>query len=104
MRFRISGLFDISHLSITENGTRISVFSLAVPSLLQQVLLTLIGTVNTYIISDYAENAVGAISASTQLLTLISAIASMITLGSGILINIELGRYERRRAARLALM
>ena len=102
MRSGISNLFNLSHLSITENGTRISIFSLAVPSLLQQVLLTLIGTANTYIISDYAENAVGAISASTQLLTLISAIAAMITLGSSILINIELGRSDRRRAARLA--
>ena len=102
MRSRLADLFDISHLSITENGTRISVFSLAFPSLLQQILLTLIGTVNTYIISDYAENAVGAISASTQLITLLSAIASMITLGSGILINIELGRGERERASRLA--
>ena len=98
----ILSLFDLSHLSITEDGKRISVFSLALPALMQQVLLTVIGTVNTYMISGYAENAVGATAAASQLITLVNTLPGMVSVGAGVLINIELGRRDKERAAHYA--
>jgi Na+-driven multidrug efflux pump len=95
-------LFDLSHLSIYDEGKRISIFSLAFPTLIQHILTAVIGTVNTAMISGYAEDAVGAISACSQIITLANAIAAMITVGSNVSVNIELGRGNRKRAAQLA--
>ena len=102
LKTKIHNFFDLSHLTITENGKRISVFSLAFPTFLQYVLLAVIGTVNTAMISGYAEDAVGAIAAASQLITLASAMVAMIKVGTNVMVNISLGRGDKESAARYA--
>jgi len=99
---RLDDLFNISQLYIIENGKHISVSSLAFPTLLQHILLSVIGTINTAMISGYAENAVGATTAASQVVTLACTVTAMITVGTNVMVNIELGRGDRKAAARYA--
>ena len=94
-------LTDVSALSITEDGKRISLFSLSVPTFLQYVFFFLIGTVNTFMLSGKAEDAVGAQSSSSQVITVVITLLSMIDIGSSVMSSIALGKGNRERAARI---
>ena len=55
------------------------------PIFLEAILFSVIGSVDTIMLSGYADNAVGAVGAVNQVLSLFQVISNIITTGTGIL-------------------
>lgn len=98
---RLRSLFDFSVLSLTDNGRRLTFLALFIPKLCETLFARLIGTVNTLMISAYAENAVGATTTATQIISIFTILMNITTTGSTIIVSIELGRESRERAGRI---
>ena len=95
---RIRGSLDFSALTIYEDGRKITLAGLVVPSFLQILFVSLIGTVNTFMLSGYADDAVGATTAATQIINTATMILNMTYIGAAVLISIELGRCNKEAA------
>lgn len=64
---------------------RRQLFSLTWPIFLEAVLFSVIGSVDTLMLSGYADNAVGAVGVANQIMSLFQVISNIITAGTGIL-------------------
>lgn len=64
---------------------RRQLFSLTWPIFLEAVLFSVIGSVDTLMLSGYADNAVGAVGLANQIMSLFQVISNIITAGTGIL-------------------
>lgn len=64
---------------------RRQLFSLTWPIFLESVLFSVIGSVDTLMLSGYADNAVGAVGVASQIMSLFQVISNIITAGTGIL-------------------
>lgn len=64
---------------------RRQLFSLTWPIFLEAVLFSVIGSVDTLMLSGYADNAVGAVGVANQIVSLFQVISNIITAGTGIL-------------------
>ncbi len=62
-----------------------TLFSLTWPIFLEAVLFSVIGSVDTLMLSNYADNAVGALGSVNQVLSLFQVLSNIITAGTGIL-------------------
>ena len=82
------GLFDFSSLSFVENGRKMTLFSLALPAFLQTFFNSLIGTVNTLLLSGYADDTVGATTAANQIISTATLILNMTYIGAAVLVSI----------------
>lgn len=60
-------------------------FSLTWPIFLEAVLFAVIGSVDTLMLSGYADDAVGAVGVANQIMSLFQVISNIITAGTGIL-------------------
>jgi putative MATE family efflux protein len=80
-----------------------SLFRLAVPIMIEQILRTLMGTVNTLMLSQYSDNAVAAVGISNQILNVVVMGAAMIASGTAIVLNQKLGAGKEKEAAELAM-
>ena len=60
-------------------------FGLTWPIFLEAILYSIIGSIDTLMISSYADNAVGALGSVNQVLSLFQVLSNIITTGSGIL-------------------
>ena len=101
LREKFKSIFDFSVLSITDNGKKIFFFALFIPKLCEILFARLITTVNTLMISGYAQNAVGATTAATQIVNITSILMNVTITGCTITMSIELGRENRDRAGRI---
>ena len=84
---------------INDKGKHISVYSLALPLFFESIFLLLYGTVNTLMLSGYSPEAVSATSVAQQIIGIFTVILNMITKGSVILISINLGSKNIKKAA-----
>ena len=98
---RIRKFFDFSSLSFIENGRKMTLFSLALPAFLQTFFSSLIGTVNTLLLSGYADDAVGATTAANQIISTATLILNMTYIGAAVLVSIEFGKGNREGAKRI---
>lgn len=64
---------------------RRQLFSLTWPIFLEAVLFSIIGSMDTLMLSGYADNAVGGVGVANQILSLFHVITNIITAGTGIL-------------------
>lgn len=64
---------------------RRQLFGLTWPIFLEAVLFSVIGSVDTLMLSGYADNAVGAVGVANQIVSLFQVISNIITAGTGIL-------------------
>ena len=64
---------------------RRQLFSLTWPIFLEAVLFSVIGSVDTLMLSGYADNAVGAVGLANSVMSLFQVISNIITAGTGIL-------------------
>ena len=64
---------------------RRQLFSLTWPIFLEAVLFSVIGSVDTLMLSGYSDNAVGAVGVANQIVSLFQVISNIITTGTGIL-------------------
>ena len=64
---------------------RRQLFSLTWPIFLEAVLFSIIGSVDTLMLSGYADDAVGAVGVANSVMSLFQVISNIITAGTGIL-------------------
>ena len=93
--------FDFSVLSIEDNGIKLTFWAIFIPKLCELLFSKLAATFNTFLISGYAENAVGATTSATQIISVFTILLNIVTVGATILISIELGRGDKIRAGRI---
>ena len=75
---------------------KMSLLSLAIPILVEQVLRNLMGTVNVFMLSNYSDEAVAAVGVANQIINVVVIAFTMISAGAAIVINHALGaeRYQ----------
>jgi putative MATE family efflux protein len=78
-------------MTFYDGNKKISLISLAIPLLLQQIFNTLCGTASIMLLSGYSETAVSAASVANQIFSLNSALILMVITGTTILTSIEIG-------------
>ena len=98
---KLKSFFDFSVLSIDNNGKKLTFFALFIPKICELLFSKLTATFSTLLISGYAEDAVGATTSATQIVSIFSIILNVTTVGATILVSIELGRGDRLRAGRI---
>ena len=92
-------LYDksLSHID-TPQGT-LSLFSIFLPLLVESLLTNSMGTVNTLILSQYSDDAVAAVGAANQLLSMIYTFYTVISTGTSIFISHRLGAKKKDQAS-----
>lgn len=82
----------------TPQGT-LSLSKIFFPLLVEMLLLNTMGTINTLMLSHYSDDAVAAVGAATQLLSMILTFYTVISTGSSIVINHNLGAGNQKSAS-----
>ncbi len=90
------------HARMTETPIPKLVTSLAVPTVLAQLITVVYNTADTYFVSHINESASGAVGVSFSLMAIIQALAGGIGMGGGNLISIYLGAKKDEDAKRTA--
>lgn len=88
--------------SIEKDGQKITLISLIIPILMQNIFLQFYGTANTILLSGFLDTAVSASSVANQVLDISTVILTMVTTGTVILSSIEIGAGNRAKAAEYA--
>ncbi len=78
-------------------------FTLMLPILIEQILRSLIGTVNTFMLSRISDQASAAVGVANQIMNLVVIAATVIASGSAIVINQYLGAGKKREAAHITM-
>ena len=86
----------------SEKG-RITLLSLSIPIVIEQVLRSLMGTINTFMLSRVSDDASAAAGVANQALNVVIMAATMLASGTAVVINQCLGAGETKRAARLTM-
>ena len=81
------------------NAKKMTLFSLTIPILLEQILRSLMGTVNTFMLSRLSDDAAAAVGVANQILSVVNMGASMLTTGAVVLVNQAIGGRRDRDAA-----
>lgn len=76
---------------------------LALPILLEQILRSLLGTVNTFMISRISDEASAAVGVANQVLNVAIIAATMLASGTAVLVNQNLGAEKEQQAARITM-
>lgn len=100
MRFKFLDLTDTQVK--TEKGT-ISLKTLFIPLFIEQLLMNMMGTVNTIILGHYSDEAVAAVGAANQVIGLIYTFYAVISGGVSIVISHKLGAGKEQEAEDAAL-
>lgn len=82
----------------TPQGT-LSLSKIFFPLLVEMLLLNTMGTINTLMLSHYSDDAVAAVGAATQLLSMILTFYTVISTGASIVINHNLGAGNQKSAS-----
>ena len=75
---------------------RKQLFRLTWPLFLELVLFSVIGSVDTVMLTGYAENTVGAVGVANQIMSLFNVVANIVTAGTGILCAQYIGAGRSR--------
>lgn len=82
----------------TPNGT-MTLPKVFVPFFIEMFLLQMTGTINTMMLSHYSDDAVAAVGAASQLTTMILTLYAVISTGTSIVINHNLGAGQKDAAS-----
>lgn len=82
---------------------QLSLLPLALPILVEQILRSLMGTVNTLMLSQYSDDAVAAVGVSNQVINIVIIASSMIASGAAVLINQHLGAKQEKEASAISM-
>lgn len=88
---------ELSRIS-TPQGT-LTLFSVFLPFLVESLLTNSMGTVNTLILSQYSDDAVAAVGAANQVLSMIFTFYTVISTGTSIFISHRLGARKADQAS-----
>ncbi len=76
--------------------------SLALPMFIESFLRQMLGIVNIFMLSQYSDNAVGAVGVSNQVIAMVVMLYGVIGYGSAIIVNQYLGSGQKETAAQVA--
>lgn len=79
------------------------VLRIAVPIFLEQILKSLMGTVNTFMVSRVSDSASAAVGVTSQILNVVMVASFMMSTGTAILENQMIGAGKREETARLMM-
>ena len=82
---------------------QISLFSLAIPILIEQVLRNFLGTVNVFMLGNYSDSAVAAVGVANQIMNVVLVTFTMISSGSAVVINQVLGARKDKEAGLISM-
>jgi len=83
----------------TADGSTVSLWGLFVPLLIEQLLINMMGTVNTLVLGHYSDDSVAAVGAANQVIMLVYTCFSVISGGASIVISHRLGEGEKEQAS-----
>lgn len=99
MRFRF---LDLRDTKLQTSAGEISLKGLFVPLFIEQLLMNMMGTVNTVILGRYSDEAVAAVGAANQVIGLIYTFYAVISGGVSIVISHKLGAGKNQEARKVA--
>ena len=82
---------------------KMSLLSLAVPILIEQVLRSLMGTVNTSVLGHYSTAAVSSVGVANQIMNVVNVLFNMISAGTMVILNQMLGANRKEQAGHVAM-
>ena len=85
------------------NSKKMTLLSLAVPILIEQILRSLMGTVNTFMLSRFSDDASAAVGVANQILNVVIIAATMLASGTAVVVNQNLGAGKNREAAHITM-
>lgn len=94
-------VLDKDLLKISDGSGTISLFGLAIPIFLQNLLTHMIGMVNTMVLSNYDQHYVTALNVSSQVVTFFVLIFSVITTGVSVTLAVALGKGDKTKSKNL---
>lgn len=91
--------FNESTIVDTADGRRLSLFGLFIPLLVENVLMNLMGTVNTLMLGHYADDAVAACGAAGQVVGFVYTFYAVVSGGASVVISHRLGEGDEKKAS-----
>lgn len=82
----------------TSNGT-MTLPQIFIPFFIEMLLLNLMGTINTFMLSHYSDDAVAAVGSASQILSMVLTLYTVIGTGASIVINHNLGANNKKTAS-----
>jgi len=82
---------------------KITLASLAIPILIEQVLRNFLGTVNVFMLGNYSDDAVAAVGVANQIISVVLVTFTMISSGAAVIINQNLGANQHEQAGRVSM-
>ena len=77
---------------------RLTLWGLFVPLFIEQLLMNLMGTVNTLVLSHYSDAAVAAVGSANQVISLFYTVFSVVSGGASVVISHRLGAKDEKAA------
>ena len=78
---------------------KMTLLSLTIPILVEQILRSLMGTVNTFMVSRLSDDAAAAVGVANQVMSVVNMGSSMLATGAVVLVNQAIGGRRQRDAA-----
>ncbi len=82
---------------------KISLFSLAFPILIEQVLRNFLGTVNVLMLGNFSDEAVAAVGVANQIMNVVIMAFTMLANGAAVVINQHLGARHDEQAGQISM-
>lgn len=90
--------FDKSLFKITSSVGTVSLFSLTIPLMFENIMNRLQGMVNTAVLSGYSETAVAAVGAVNTVIAVILLVGTVIAMGATVVLSNYIGAEEIEKA------
>lgn len=87
-----------------ESNKQMSVFSLTWPIFIEILLFMLLGSVDTFMLSHYSDNAVAAVGVSNQFMYMMNIMFGIISGGTAILVAQYLGAKNKKMASKVTMV
>ena len=86
---------------MSANNRKMTLLSLAIPILIEQILRSLMGTVNTFMLSRFSDDAAAAVGVANQVINIFTMAATMLASGTAVVVNQNLGAGNNSTTRRL---
>ena len=86
---------DKSLFRVTTATGTVSLFAFTIPMILEQILNASLGTVNTAVLSQYSEEAVAGVGAASSVLSVISILFTIISVGTTVVVGQYIGANQK---------
>lgn len=90
-------------MKMEKEKKRMTLLTLAIPILLEQILRSLMGTVNTFMLSRFSDEASAAVGVANQILNVVIIASTMLASGAAVVVNQNLGAGKKREAAQITM-